>query len=260
MYKRQAYSVWFAFAALLILHASDFIYSRWEIDTNPESWTWILNWFLIAVIVSRFVPQPKKHKWKRRGVVLIFFLIICGFNVPSMAQEPDWDNVISFSYLDEQVPVSYTEGPAFDQASFDLIARWEGLRNHAYQDIVGVWTICYGHIKTAFSGQFKTDRECKDLLVREINEYRDEIVPCFSQATLSERMTVWRFAAYTSLSFNVGPERTCRSTATRRVNRGDIKGGCEALTWWNRAGGRVVRGLVNRRAEEKEHCLRGFHS
>ena len=242
---RTAYSVWFAFAALLILHASDFIYSRWEIDTNPESWTWILTWFLIAVIVSRFIPQPKKHKWKRRGLVLIFFLIVCGLNVPAMAAEPG-------DYQQKK----QTSQPSFDEIAFTLISRWEGLENHAYQDIVGVWTICYGHTKTARSGQFKTDAECRALLVTEIHEYRDDILPCFSAETIQYRMHDWRLTAYTSLGFNVGPERACRSTAMRRVNRGDVEGGCEALTWWNRAGGRVVRGLVNRRADEKEYCLR----
>lgn len=245
---RKAYSVWFAFAALLILHASDFIYSRWEIDTNPESWTWILTWFLIAIIVSRFIPQPKKHKWKRRGLVLIFFAAVCAFNVPAMAGEPG----------DQQQTEQQQSQLSFDEIAFDLISRWEGLENHAYQDIVGVWTICYGHTKTAQSGQFKTDDQCRELLVTEIHEYRDDILPCFSEETLERRMNDWRLTSYTSLGFNVGPERTCRSTAMRRLNRGNISGGCEALTWWNRAGGRVVRGLVNRRAAEREHCLRGL--
>ena len=166
-----------------------------------------------------------------------------------MAQEPG-----------DQQATEQSSDPSFDEIAFALISRWEGLENFAYQDIVGVWTICYGHTRTARSGQFKTDAECRALLVTEIHEYRDDILPCFSDETLEQRMNDWRLTSYTSLGFNVGSQRTCRSTAMRRVNRGDIKGGCEALTWWNRAGGRVVRGLVNRRAAEKEHCLRGLGS
>ena len=83
----KAYSVWFAAAALLLLHASDFIMLAWKVDTNPASWTWILNWFLVAIIVSRFVPQPEKHKWKRRGLVLLFFGVLCSCTVPAMAQD-----------------------------------------------------------------------------------------------------------------------------------------------------------------------------
>ena len=233
----KAYSVWFAIVALILLHMSDFIYKRWEIDTNPESWTWILHWFLIAIIVSRFVPQPKRHKWKRRGLVLLFFAIVCAFNVPSMAQESD---------------------DCFDDVSFALISKWEGKRNHAYQDIVGVWTICYGHTKTAGPDKYMNDAECYDQLVEEIHEYREGLHPSFTQETKQQRLPCTRDAAYTSLAYNVGIRGAGRSTATRRLNRGDIRGGCTALTWWNRAGGRVVRGLTRRRADERRHCLEGL--
>jgi GH24 family phage-related lysozyme (muramidase) len=57
---------------------------------------------------------------------------------------------------------------------------------------------------------------------------------------------------------NVGIAGAGKSTATRRLNAGDIAGGCQALTWWNKAGGRVVRGLVNRRAEEFALCMDGL--
>nr|WP_231119180.1 glycoside hydrolase family protein [Rhodovulum sp. MB263] len=47
-----------------------------------------------------------------------------------------------------------------------------------------------------------------------------------------------------------------RSTATRRLSEGDVPGACEALTWWNKAGGRVVAGLRNRRTEEYGYRMR----
>jgi lysozyme len=65
-------------------------------------------------------------------------------------------------------------------------------------------------------------------------------------------------ASFVSLTWNIGTGGVCRSTALRRLNEGDLAGACEAMTWWNRAGGRVVRGLVNRRADEKRLCLEGW--
>lgn len=65
-------------------------------------------------------------------------------------------------------------------------------------------------------------------------------------------------ASFTSLTWNIGIGGVCRSTALRRLNEGNLAAACEALTWWNRAGGRVVRGLVNRRADEKRLCLIGW--
>jgi GH24 family phage-related lysozyme (muramidase) len=42
------------------------------------------------------------------------------------------------------------------------------------------------------------------------------------------------------------------------LNEQRIAAACEALTWWNKAGGRVYRGLVDRRAEERDLCLEGL--
>lgn len=139
-----------------------------------------------------------------------------------------------------------------------LIAKWEGKRNAAYQDIVGVWTICYGHTRTARPGMVMSDAECEDLLRNEVAEYRHGLHAYFTAITRASRLTPERDAAYTSLAFNVGIAGAGRSTATRRLNEGDIAGGCTALTWWNRAGGRVVRGLANRRADEYDLCMAGL--
>jgi GH24 family phage-related lysozyme (muramidase) len=61
-----------------------------------------------------------------------------------------------------------------------------------------------------------------------------------------------------SLAYNVGVAATSKSTAVRRLNAGNIRDGCEAIGWYNRAGGRVVRGLVNRRADDTKLCLAGL--
>ena len=45
---------------------------------------------------------------------------------------------------------------------------------------------------------------------------------------------------------------------SRRALAGDLRGACEALMLWTRAGGREVRGLVNRRTAERKLCLEGL--
>lgn len=138
-----------------------------------------------------------------------------------------------------------------------LIGAWEGKRNHAYLDIVGVPTICMGHTAGVQIGDYKTDAECTALFKTEVLEYRHGLHDYFTDQTKAERLTPDRDAAYVSLAYNVGIRGAGRSTATRRLNAGDIAGGCQALTWWNKAGGRVVRGLVRRRADEYRHCMIG---
>lgn len=145
---------------------------------------------------------------------------------------------------------------AFLAVAVPFVGKWEGLRLTAYRDIVGVWTICYGHTRTVIPGETRTRQECDDLLGSELLEYREGLHGYLTAETLRTRLPVTRDVAYTSLAFNVGIAGAGRSTAVRRLNAGDVAGGCQAIGWWNKAGGRVVRGLVLRRAEEVKLCLR----
>jgi lysozyme len=61
-----------------------------------------------------------------------------------------------------------------------------------------------------------------------------------------------------SVAFNIGVPRYCASTAAKRFNAGNYAGGCEALTWFKYAGGKVVKGLANRRAREYKVCVGGL--
>jgi GH24 family phage-related lysozyme (muramidase) len=79
-----------------------------------------------------------------------------------------------------------------------------------------------------------------------------------SPTTIDRRLPATRDAAYTSTAFNCGVAAIGKSTATRRLNAGNIAGGCEALTWWNKAGGRVIRGLLERRKREQALCMQGL--
>ena len=147
------------------------------------------------------------------------------------------------------------QAQTFEDIALPMIARFEGKRNKAYQDVVGVWTICYGQTRGVSPGDFKTDAECEAQLRNEVQEYREGMHAYFTPETMAGRLPVTRDAAYTSLAFNVGIAGAGKSTATKRLNAGDIAGGCEAIGWWNKAGGRVIRGLVLRRTEEVNLCL-----
>ena len=65
-------------------------------------------------------------------------------------------------------------------------------------------------------------------------------------------------AAAVSLAYNIGWPSFCRSTAARRFNAGQWAAGCDAFTMWNKAGGRVLRGLVARRGRERTLCRTGL--
>ncbi|MBL3571842.1 lysozyme [Rhodovulum visakhapatnamense] len=138
-------------------------------------------------------------------------------------------------------------------AAVALIAPWEGLRTASYQDIVGVWTICYGETHGIGPGQTATPEECRGQLAARVAQFEAEIRPC-----LPEVLPVETRAALVSAAYNIGSGAFCRSSMSRRALAGDLPGACDALTMWVKAGGRTVPGLVNRRNAERALCLSGL--
>ena len=130
-----------------------------------------------------------------------------------------------------------------------IIAPWEGKSNDPYFDIVGVATVCYGETRVEMRSY--TDAECEDMLADAVGEFAEGVLR--RNPNLADHPHA--LAAATSLAYNVGLGAYSSSTAARRFDAGDIAGGCEAMTRYNRAGGRVVRGLVNRRNAEYELCV-----
>ncbi len=133
-----------------------------------------------------------------------------------------------------------------------IIMPWEGKRNDPYRDIVGVLTVCYG--ETQGPMRRYSDAECSDMLRRRVErDYAAPVLRCVPGfATRPEP-----YAASISLAYNIGAKAFCGSTAARRFNAGDWRGGCNAFLMWSKAGGRVVSGLVNRRRAEQGVCLKG---
>lgn len=140
--------------------------------------------------------------------------------------------------------------------SAPLIAKWEGKRNDPYLDLVRVPTVCYGDTRDVTMGKRVSDAECTDRLYRQIADHAAPIVKCVPGLRQPGREA--QLAASVSLAYNIGTAGFCRSTAARRFNAGDWRGGCQAFMMWTKAGGRTVQGLVNRRRDEVKICLTGL--
>lgn len=135
-----------------------------------------------------------------------------------------------------------------------LIGNWEGKRNDPYLDIVGVPTVCYG--ETRVKMRRYSDAECKAMLDKAVAGFAKPVAAC--TPNIADRPA--QLAAATSLAYNIGTGAYCKSTADRRFDAGDFRGGCDAIKFWNKAGGKVVRGLVARRADEYQLCMTGLKS
>lgn len=215
----RSHSMWAVYLGILCLFTPEIIFMASGVDTNPRFWFY-------------------------GGAALLAYGGIGRL----------WDQGIDRTTLKSAGAVSVA---AFLLVALPLVAKWEGKSNAAYLDIVNVPTICFGHTKGVQLGDRMTDAQCDALLKSELLEYREGLHRHFTAKTKAARLTPERDAAYVSLAYNVGIAGAGRSTATRRLNAGDIAGGCQALTWWNRAGGRVVRGLARRRADEYKLCMMG---
>ena len=60
-----------------------------------------------------------------------------------------------------------------------------------------------------------------------------------------------RFGALTSFAFNVGLGNLQNSTLRMKHNRGEFESAAEEFLKWNKAGGKELKGLTNRRKDER---------
>lgn len=136
-----------------------------------------------------------------------------------------------------------------------VVGTWEGLRLYSYQDVIGVWTACYGETKGIRPGMRFTKEQCDSMFIESLAEHEAGMRRCLKDPdSIPEKS----YVAFLSLTYNIGTGGFCNSSLPRLINSGNIRGACNALPLFNRAGGRVVQGLVNRRAYEQRLCLEGL--
>ncbi|MGN8119983.1 lysozyme [Labrys sp. 22185] len=147
-----------------------------------------------------------------------------------------------------------------------LIKPWEGRELHAYFDRIAQpprWTICNGDTQNVRAGMVETPAGCDRRLKRRLgDEFYPGLKACIDG--FEERPLAWQ-AMMISLSWNAGVSTACSSTAARLGRAGQYQASCIAATAYNKAGGRMVIGLVNRREMgdasrigEAELCVSGL--
>lgn len=131
-----------------------------------------------------------------------------------------------------------------------VVSQWEGKSNDPYQDIVKVWTVCYG--ETNVEMRRYTDAQCKDMLAGSLTEYATAVLNRNPELKGHDPQVI----AASSLTYNIGGAAYARSSVAKHFDAGKWRSACDAMLAWNRAGGKVVQGLKNRREAERKICLR----
>tara|TARA_R100000234_G_C4943136_1_gene153823 strand:+ start:364 stop:792 length:429 start_codon:yes stop_codon:yes gene_type:complete len=131
------------------------------------------------------------------------------------------------------------------QKGIDLIKHFEGCELNAYKCPAGVWTIGYGHIKGVSEGMSITQEQAEQMLLDELKEYENYINELVV-VDLSQN----QFDALVSWVYNLGPANLQSSTLLKVLNSGDYSGVPAQIERWNKAGGKVLEGLIRRREAE----------
>lgn len=140
-----------------------------------------------------------------------------------------------------------------NRETIDHVKRWEGLKLTAYPDPGSrdgtPYTVGYGHTSDGFMkvtrGLTISPKQAEDALEFDLNETAakvDELV----KVELSDN----QFGALVSFAFNVGTGAFAKSTLLKKLNKGDYAAVPAELARWTKNDGKVMQGLINRRAAE----------
>jgi lysozyme len=133
----------------------------------------------------------------------------------------------------------------------DLIKQFEGLRLTAYQDMVGVWTIGYGHTGPDVKpGLTITQQRAEQLLINDLVQFERGV-----NDLVTVQINQNQFDALVSFTYNLGVGSLQKSTLLRLLNAGSYQPAADEFPRWNRAGGNVVAGLARRRYAERQLFL-----
>jgi lysozyme len=155
-------------------------------------------------------------------------------------------------FTQKKEPVVVPSRQSVSAEGLNLIKKHEGLRLIAYLPTPNdVWTIGYGHTKTAKPGMRITERGAEELLRGDI-AWAEEAVRKRVKVPLNQN----QFDALVSFVFNVGERQFGSSTLLRFLNEGNYVAAANQLLRWDKQKGKVLQGLVTRRHQERDLFLK----
>jgi lysozyme len=129
---------------------------------------------------------------------------------------------------------------------FDLIKHFEGCKLEAYKCVAGVWTIGYGYTKDVQEGDVWDKEKAEFMLWRELEDEYEVYVNDLVTVPINQS----QFDALVSWVYNLGPANLKNSTMLKKLNAGEYEEVPSQMKKWNKANGKVLEGLIRRRAAE----------
>ena len=134
-------------------------------------------------------------------------------------------------------------------AGINLIKSFEGLRLKAYKPVSTekYYTIGYGHYGAEVKSDAVITNDAADIILRlDLDRFERAV------NALGRKWTQNQFDALVSFTYNCG-EANLKRLVTSRTN--DVI--AEKIVLYNKAGGKVLNGLVRRRKAEQELFMKG---
>lgn len=152
--------------------------------------------------------------------------------------------------------MSANQNLRLSKEGYDLVKAFESCLQRTpdgkykpYYCPAGVLTIGWGH--TNHHGR-KFDRSAR-WTRQECDDALEEDIAGFEQAVkrrVKQPLKQYQFDALVSFTYNCGEGNLAKSNLLRKVNAGNFDGAAREFAKWNRGGGRVLAGLMRRRASE----------
>jgi lysozyme len=142
-------------------------------------------------------------------------------------------------------------------ASIQLIKHHEGVRYKPYRCPAGLWTVGVGHLigdgksLPAEWNRTFTQAEVNGILAKDLRRFELGVSKMLPNVPLRQH----EFDALVSFCFNLGLGCFQRSTIRQALLRGDKEAAMESLVKYCRAGGKILKGLQNRRLDERKLFL-----
>ena len=139
------------------------------------------------------------------------------------------------------------------ERAIKLIKHHEGVRNRPYRCPANLYTVGVGHLigdgkslPESWNRTFSQE-EIDGLLKSDLKRFELGVHKMLPNVPLRQS----EFDSIVSFCFNLGLGCFQRSTLRQALLRGDKKAAMESLVKYCRAGGKILKGLQNRRLDEK---------
>ena len=135
---------------------------------------------------------------------------------------------------------------------YKFIATQEGVKNTSYPDVKGIYTIGIGFImingKAVTKGMSMSDDEIEKEFFVQITKYENCV-----NANVKSILNQNQFDSLVSFAYNLGCHALESSTMLKMINVNPADKGIEKeFEKWCKAGGLVIKGLLNRRIAESK--------